>query len=307
MTPTAAAAAAGLAAVALAALCPGCGLDLGEPTEWVDVATIEGALAAEHGAADEMPAVPAGSRRTLRVVTYNVNLGADPEGLAAQLRANPALAAADVLLLQEEEAFPAERASRTRRLATALGMGWSYVPGRMKGDGTHGLAILSRFPIEDAHVMTLPRTEAWKPRIAIRAEVVVGEARLPVVNVHLETRINITDRILQLRPAVLELPAAVIVGGDVNTNPFLWEEGEVPLVPLAQIADTEQAPLLDDYMRALGFTTPAAEVGATHRVHGVESRLDAIYTRGLAVTPAQVERTLTTSDHWPVWVDVTLP
>jgi len=60
-------------------------------------------------------------------------------------------------------------------------------------------------------------------------------------------------------------------------------------------------------MRGLGFETPAANVGPTETVHGIESRLDAIFTRGLAVTEAQVERSLDVSDHWPVWVDITLP
>jgi endonuclease/exonuclease/phosphatase (EEP) superfamily protein YafD len=99
----------------------------------------------------------------------------------------------------------------------------------------------------------------------------------------------------------------VIVGGDVNTNPYLWEEGEVPLVPTAQIVETDQAPILDDYMRALGFETPAADVGPTHRALGIESRLDAIYARGFTVSDAHVEHSMTSSDHWPVWVDVTLP
>jgi len=99
----------------------------------------------------------------------------------------------------------------------------------------------------------------------------------------------------------------VIIAGDVNTNPYLWEDGSVPLVPTAQIVDTDQAPLLDDYMRGLGFATPAADVGPTQRMLGVESRLDAIYTRGLTVSPANVERTVGGSDHWPVWIDITLP
>lgn len=290
----------GLAAGGLA----GCGLESGAPAEWILVSEIQGPLAAELGPTPQPPPLRARPSSQLRVVTYNVHLGADPTWLANDILANSELASADVFLFQEEEAFPGEGSTRTSRIAELLGMGWVYIPGRMKDDGTHGLAILSRLPIEEPCVMSLPATEQWKPRIAMRADIVVGERRLPIVNVHLETRINITDRILQIRPTILDLPETAIVAGDVNTNPYLWEEGEVPLVPTAQIVDTDQAPILDDYMRAVGFATPAANVGPTHRVHGVESRLDAIFTRGLATTDARVERTLTASDHWPVWVDV---
>jgi endonuclease/exonuclease/phosphatase family metal-dependent hydrolase len=284
-----------------------CGLDTGPPAEWTATSTIDGDLAAEQEPPPSPPSVPATSGQVLRVVTYNVHLGGEPELMAAEIRANPALAAADVFLLQEQESYPTESATRARRLATLLELGWIYVPGRRQGDGTHGLAIMSRFPIEDAAIMVLPATEDWKRRIAIRADIVVGTLRIPVVDVHLETRINITDRILQLRPAVLDLPPDVIVAGDFNTNPFLWEEGEVPILPTAQIVDTDQAPILDDYMRGLGFATPAAGVGPTQRQYGVDSRLDAIFARGFAASTAQVERGLTASDHWPVWVDLTLP
>lgn len=294
-----------LAAIALA-LGAGCGLEIGPPGEWIPAASIAGELAAESGAPPRPLAAPEARVATLRVVTYNVHLGGDPRALAEELRADAALARADVFLLQEEEAYPTEGESRTRQVAALLDLGWSYVPARVKGGGTHGLAILSRYPILEPQVMTLPATEDWKRRIAVRAEIAVGDRRLTVVDLHLETRINVTDRILQIRPAVLDLPDEAIVGGDMNTNPFVWEEGEVPLVPTAQVVDTDQAPILDDYMRAIGFDTPAAGVGPTHRVLGIESRLDAIYTRGLEVTDAQVARGLTTSDHWPVWVDVTL-
>lgn len=286
----------------------GCGLDTGPGREWVAVTTIEGALAAEIGRASSTP-----EKRTdtyqpthLRVVTWNVHLGADPTLLADQIRGNPALASADLFLFQEEEAYPGEGSTRASRLAARLGLAWIYVPGRMKGEGTHGLAMMSRYPLDQAALMMLPATDDWKPRIAIFAEVVVGAVRVPVVDVHLETRINVTDRILQLRPAVIDLPDAAIVAGDVNTNPYLWEEGEVPLVPTAQIVDTDQAPVLDDYMRQIGFATPAADVGPTHRMYGIESRLDAIFVRGFAASTATVERGVVGSDHWPVWVDVAL-
>lgn len=278
----------------------GCGIDVGETTEWIASETIEGT---ELG---PPPSSIEAAPHTLRVVTYNVDMGGSPD-LAADILGNAALASADVYLVQEEEFYPTEGTTRASRLAAQLGTSWVYVPGRPKNSGTHGLAIFSRYPIESVERMTLPRMDNWKPRIAIRAEIVVGAHRIPVVDMHLETRINITDRILQIRPAILDLPEQVIVAGDMNTNPFLWEDGSVPIVPTGQIAPVDQAPVLDAYVRGLGFATPAADAGPTESHLGIESRLDAIFVRGLATTTATVERTVGASDHWPVWVDVTLP
>lgn len=284
-----------------------CGMDLGAPAEWIATDTIEGTMAAEIGDAPPLRSSTPRSGDRIRVVTYNIDMGDDPERVAEELHANEELAQADVWLLQEEESYPGEGRTRASRLAAGLGMGWLYVPSKQKGDGTHGLAIVSRFPIESSEMMTLPVLDNWARRIAVRAEIVVGELRIPVVDLHLETRMNITDRILHIRPAVIDLPEQVIVAGDVNTNPFLWEDGSIPIVPAGQIAHTDQAPLLDDYMRGIGFATPAADAGPTEVHLGVESRLDAIFVRGFATTEATVERSITASDHWPVWADITLP
>lgn len=294
-------------ALALLLLAPACGMDLGDPAVWIPTETIEGRMAAELGTAPPLRSALPSSGDRIRVVTYNIDMGRDPERVAAELLADPELATADVWLLQEEEWYPGEGTTRASRLAEGLGMGWLYVPSKEKGDGTHGLAVVSRFPIENAEMMTLPILDDWTRRIAVRADLVIGETRLPIVDLHLETRMNIRDRILHIRPAVIDLPERVIVAGDMNTNPFLWEEGSFPIVPSGQIADTDQAPLLDGYMRGLGFATPAADAGPTEVHLGVESRLDAIFTRGLDVTEATVERGITASDHWPVWADVTLP
>jgi endonuclease/exonuclease/phosphatase family metal-dependent hydrolase len=288
-------------------LLAGCGLDVGATAEWIDVESVTGQLASEMGGSTRALPIPMGAGDVFRVVSFNVEMGGDAELLATQIHANAAIANASLFLIQEQERYPEEGMSRARRLAQQLDLGYVYVPGRIKKTGTHGLSMMSRFPIENIDVMMLPRTDGGTQRIAISADVVIGETRLRVVNVHLETHINITERIVHFRPAVIELPQQVLVAGDVNTNPYLWEDGSVPLVPTAQIVDTDQAPLLDDYMRAIGFDTPAADIGPTERMLGVESRLDAIYTRGLNVTKAIVERSVGGSDHWPVWLDVTLP
>jgi endonuclease/exonuclease/phosphatase family metal-dependent hydrolase len=57
-------------------------------------------------------------------------------------------------------------------------------------------------------------------------------------------------------------------------------------------------------MDSIGFTNPTAELGNTEVRYGIESRLDAVFVRGMVYGDRGVERDVTLSDHWPVWVDV---
>ena len=291
------------AAPALVAAAAGCAADLGPGGPWIPWQEIEGALRPELEPPPDRPPPPA----SIRLVTFNVHLGADPEALARAIAACPDTAAADLLLLQEIESHPAEGASRAARLAAALGAGHVYAPARPEGDGSHGLAIVSRLPLERVEVMELPAADLGgrsRRRIALAADVTLAGGPLRVINVHLDTRINIADRILQLRPALLDQPDPVVVAGDMNANPYLWVEGTLPVPPHDATADTDQAPLLDDYLAALGFDTPTASLGPTFHAGPVQVRLDAIYPRGLAPRAAGVDRCVDASDHWPLRVDL---
>lgn len=304
-----AAAASTATCAALAALTLGaCATDLGPPSEWIDAAAITGPLAPSQAPPPRSPGPPPAQ---LRVVTWNVAKGADVEGLAAAIRATPALAIADVILLQEIEDHPGEGGARAARLAAALDLGYAYAPERLEGDGTHGPAILSRWPLARVEVMELPYAElafSQVPRRALAADLQIGATALRVVDMHLDTRLNAGDRILQLRPAVLDAPAPAVVGGDLNTNPYVWTGGAVPDVPGATVVDTDQAPVIDAYMRGVGYATPTAALGPTEQFLGlVAARLDSLYARGVVATPGAVERAITLSDHWPVWIDVALP
>jgi len=293
--------------LALAAvLAAACDVPIGDPGVWLSSAAWAGA---ELGP----PPLPAAPPERLRIVTFNVHFGADVDALAQAIRDNPRLAAAQVLFVQEIESHPGEGGSRASRLAGALGMGYAYLPSRDEGDGTHGLALLSTLPFAGVEVMVLPHVDLLvrpRPRIAVAAGVpLAGGGTLRLVNVHLDTRLNITDRLRQLRPAVVDAPTPVIAGGDLNTMPYLWAEGSVPLTSVESVAGTEQATLVDDFMDALGFAAPTADLGTTQFSSELiqELRLDSLYTRGLTATPGGVEREVDVSDHWPVWIEVAVP
>jgi endonuclease/exonuclease/phosphatase family metal-dependent hydrolase len=247
----------------------------------------------------------------LRMTTFNVEHGDDIVGLAQAITESKDIATTDVLLVQEIESYPDEAGSRASQLATALGMGYVYAPERIQGSGTHGTAILSHWPLERVKVMKLPYADqavSKAPRIALGADVRVGAFVLRVIDMHLDTRLNITDRILQIRPAVLDTPTPALVGGDFNTNPYAWLGESVPEVPAGSIVETDQAQALDDYMRHIDYDTPTSELGPTVEFEGVlDARLDSIYTRGLTTEPGAVERDITISDHFPMFIDVLLP
>lgn len=281
-----------------------CGVDLGASRPWQPIDQLghlgpamqpeRSAPGTFTGAGAPAPTGP------VRVVTYNTEFGQDPEGLAAAILGDPELKTASVLLIQEEERHPVEGASRAARLAELLGLGYVYVPARFKGAATHGLAVMSVFPIENVHKMDLPLASNGVQRIALSADVRVGDRTLHVVDIHLETRLNARDRVAQLHPAVIDAPDDVVIAGDFNTNWVTWA-GSVPVLT----DDHDQAPILDSYMTSLGFDTPSARSGPTEHRYGLEFRLDSIYTRALDATPARVVRT-GPSDHWPMYLDVQL-
>lgn len=268
---------------------------------WEDAAAVSGV---EIGPAPTLRASPG---CTVRIASWNLHLVPDPDDLVAQLAASAQLAAADVILVQETAQWPGEDSSRTGRLASALAMTWAHAPVARLPDGRlQGNAILSRFPLERVAVKRLPHVEQpyhGQARGALAADVVIGDARLRVVDVHLDIRLQITDRIRQLDPAVTDMDERAVVGGDFNTAPWQWAEGLVPLTSTEAVVGMEQAAVLDDYMASRRYTSTIPVETNTFTAPGFSMRLDNLYPRALPILDAGVEH-VAGSDHWPIWVDV---
>ena len=276
----------------------GCGVELGPPHPWQPIDQLPSSMRVERSASESFQSARPMATAPLRVVTYNTEYGQDPEGLAAAILGDPELARAGVFLFQEEESYPAEGEPRAAHLARLLDLGYIYVPARRKGDGTHGLALMSAFPIDTVEKMDLPLADNGVQRIAVSADVHAGGRTIHLIDIHLETRLNPRERIEQLHPAVIDAPGDVLVAGDFNTNWITWS-GSIPVLA----DDRDQAPILDSYMASLAFDAPSANSGPTEHAYGLEFKLDSIYTRGLDVTFGGVVRT-GPSDHWPMYIDV---
>jgi endonuclease/exonuclease/phosphatase family metal-dependent hydrolase len=295
--------AAALGVMAASGWLAGCGVDLGPAQPWQAIdqlPQLPSAMAVERSDPGTFRTTGTTVSSPLRVVTYNTEYGQDPEGLAAAILGDPELSRAGLFLFQEEENHPAEGESRAAQLARLLGLGYLYVPARIRGAGTHGLALMSAFPIDAVAKMDLPLADNGVQRIAVSADVHVGERTLHIIDIHLETRLNPRERIVQLHPAVIDAADAVLVAGDFNTNWVTWAGG-LPVLA----SDRDQSPILDSYMASLAFDAPSAGSGPTEHAYGFEFKLDSIYTRGLEVTFGGVVRT-GPSDHWPMYIDVKL-
>jgi endonuclease/exonuclease/phosphatase family metal-dependent hydrolase len=272
-------------------------------TPWLDADTIEGM---EVGPAPTLRAAPG---CTLRVASWNLHKLPDPDAVIAHYAMSQEIAAADVILIQETSAFPGEATSRTAQLAEALAMTWAHSPVRELPDGVmQGNGILSRFPLERVQLKRLPYVKqiySEQERSVVAADVVVGDQRVRVVSVHLDVRLQITDRIRQLDPAVTDLEERAVVGGDFNTAPWQWVEALVPLTSTQAVVGMEQAAVLDDYMASRRYASTISVETNTFTAPGFGMRLDNLYPRALPVLGASIEH-VGGSDHWPIYVDVDL-
>ena len=233
------------------------------------------------------------------VVSYNVHM--ESAARIARALEGPHLRRADLVFLQEIESHDTEGLSRAGQIAARLGMSYAYAPGYgLRAGGSHGVAILSRWPLRDLELVELPRERVVfnsARRVALGATALVPGRALRVYSVHLDNRINPTARRRQLAPVLAAASGSklpVIIAGDMNTSPFCWIGHVVP-VPCGHQGDR-----LEALVRERGFDAPATGSGRTSQ--WLNMRLDAVYTRGLAARAVGVERSVRVSDHLPLWV-----
>jgi endonuclease/exonuclease/phosphatase family metal-dependent hydrolase len=238
--------------------------------------------------------------RRLRVVTFNVHRESGDKVLAG-IRGDRALRDADLIVLQEvHREEPADApCSAACSLGEGLGYYSAYAPGHVQGDGTDGVAIVSRAPILDSHVMELPAFDVGfnsSRRVALVATLLVDGAPVTVYAVHLTNRWTGRERRAQLLPVLEDArrqTTPVIIAGDMNTVAFTFLGNVIP------IPTGTQDDRLEELVRAHGFATPCARSGATFR--HLRMKLDAIYTRGFVTRRFATAQAGGVSDHLALW------
>ncbi len=247
----------------------------------------------------------------LHVVSLNIHFGKKVDAIATNILDNPNMASADVLLLQEIESHIWEGKSRAERLAEKLHMHFTYVPSRnlnrLKHEGTHGLAILSKYPLSNIEVIKLKYFKLpyrTRNRIAVAATVTVGSEAVRLYNVHLDVRLTKKQRAEQLLPVLNHIESnaveRAIIAGDFNTLQVLWSLGALPAFY------QNQKKYIDKFVKSFGFEIALPDKATTFDRGGFKWQLDHIYVKGLQIKTAGVESLMKISDHKPVWATVVL-
>jgi len=204
-----------------------------------------------------------------------------------------------VFLFQEVAQAPGRETCIAEDLSQRLNMNLAYSQAST-GVTDQGLAIMSRFPLRDRSVRSLKAYDLGfhsRQRIAlsVTAETPAGPLRLH--NAHLDTRLNLGDRLAQLTPVVDDdgdFEGARLVGGDFNTNNYYWIGRVVP-IPFFH-AQTEG---VSSFMSGHGFLNPIPVSWSTFDYAGMH--LDWMFVKGLAPLGTAVYP-LAFSDHHAVVV-----
>jgi endonuclease/exonuclease/phosphatase family metal-dependent hydrolase len=234
----------------------------------------------------------------LTVVSLNMAKETRPDRILADLRRSTFFSNADMWILQEAMKTVPE-------VARALQLNYVYAPSDVLDDSSvSGLAILSRFPIEDPERIRLPRYNLrfhTRCRSALSASIQSPSGPVQLVNVHLDTRITQEQRLNQIAPLIQAKtvsPAPLIVGGDFNTANVRWMWNVLP-IPYAQ----DHAQAMRDMFATHGFDSPLDGVRTTFKLLGLPLHLDWMFLKHLKTVSSGVEN-IDFSDHNAVWLSV---
>lgn len=227
---------------------------------------------------------------SLVVGSYNIQFAQNVDQAIEDLRADPWLARADLLLLQEMDP------DGTEQVARELGYEFVYYPATQhpRHDLPFGNAVLSRWPILRHYFVALPVQSPFPvtSRIAVVAQIDTGAGTMVAVSIHSSTvvvsRAVRLEQFESVRDSLTAYTGPVIVGGDFNTATY------------------DDVRLLRATMREAGYGharpgEPTAHVPEWQKALGAEADLDHFFHRGLVLRRNGVATGATASDHVPIW------
>jgi endonuclease/exonuclease/phosphatase family metal-dependent hydrolase len=252
----------------------------------------------ETGASTK-PQKPLQVSNDISIVTYNIRwrTGDELKQISKWLTGKRPL----VIALQEVDRSK-QRTNKTnnaRALAEELGMNYAWaappLPKSSKDQEEEtGVELLSAYPLRDVIRIVLPHAgPGGRWRVALGATIKVGKTDMRVYSVHAETRIPLDEKLDQYRAVLSDLKRfpnsmPAIVMGDFNS----WEPATVQGVR--------------KLFGAENFTTPFSDDDPTFKrnavLFDVDLKLDWIWLRGLKATTSAIDRSITVSDHFPLWL-----
>jgi endonuclease/exonuclease/phosphatase family metal-dependent hydrolase len=192
----------------------------------------------------------------------------------------------DILALQEIDVGNPRtgRVDQARALSDRLGTQFIYAAALSHGEGTYGIALLSRYPIMSVKRINLRARWAAEPRVAIDATVCVGSMPMRIITTHADVWApmpNITELAAQL-PTPVNGPTLVL--GDFNVKP---DEPEPRLIEMHGLTD-----LIGKFSEGPTFWADNKRIDylfadASLTAHAIGAQIG----------------TSKASDHHPVWAD----
>lgn len=259
----------------------------------------------ESGKAEKV-SEPANSDE-IKIVSYNIRWrsGEELQQIIRWLKESNALHQPIVIGLQEVDRAK-QRTGKTnnaKAIAEALGMYYAWAAPNLPNNAKNqeeetGVELLSPYPLGDITRIALPNPgPGGRLRVALGATIKIGKEAIRVYSVHSETRLPMSQKIGQLRAVLDDLArfpktSAAIVVGDFNS----WE---LPAIDGVRKLFTDAAfitPLPDDETTFLRKTP----------FFDLRLKLDWIWLRGLTPQSYGIDRSLTSSDHFPLWTIVKL-
>lgn len=249
---------------------------------------------------------------SLKILDWNIERGLRFQSIAEAIeREQP-----DICLFQEVDL----NAHRTRRrnvaeeLARKFGLNYVFgaefeelSQGSRDSPAFHGQAILTSLPIRSSRIVRfVHQSEYWRPRwyrpnrplfqprlggrMALVAELLVGDRVLVIYNAHLESRGSERRRALQLEEILFDandypLGTPIVVAGDLNTR-------------------SKASPVIRRLNQA-AFSDAVGQDLASTRAGG--GQLDWVFVRGPLVPECgRIHHEVTASDHYPLSVRLSL-
>ena len=217
-----------------------------------EIERVLGSVARENLAGASQPSTlpHAAGANIIRATAWNIERGKRLDGIVGVLGHHPVLASSDVLLLTELDHGMARTANRfvAREIAASLKLNYAFAPcylalnkgsgfeAEAEGENTlalHGNALLSRWPLRDAHSLALPngkdKMRGKEKRLgsqrAVVADVLHPAGTFRAVSLHLDAHSSQGHRRRQMALVLAHLaglrPALpTLVGGDWNTTTY---------------------------------------------------------------------------------------
>ncbi|HEY6231790.1 MAG TPA: endonuclease/exonuclease/phosphatase family protein [Pyrinomonadaceae bacterium] len=242
------------------------------------------------------------SSSDLKVVSYNIRWrsGDELRRLTGLLKHDSETSGAAILGLQEVDRRKKRSGFKNNAaiIAEALGMHYAWAAPPVvehEQEEETGVEILSAYPLKDVRRLVLPHPgPGGRRRVALGATVSIAHTDIRVYSVHAETRLPLNCKLAQSKAVLADLACypgdmPAIVLGDFNT----WEP--------------EAVSKTFELFTNANFHTPFDEQPTFLRrvlFVPVKLKLDWIWLRNLSATGYGIDKAITLSDHWPLWLAI---